>query len=222
MVKSILALACVALAAVGWQPRPERPTLQFAGERMNLEYAPQEDEAVLVASAESDTSLARVDVRGPLGESVLRMQAGDGQALGISGFQVETLESEASVLFLAFPEGVYDLRGRSVDGSIVHGSAVLSHELLPAPIVTYPSEGAANVPTSGLVVTWVADSQALGYRVILEQDDNDGLSVELPAGTDSFAVPDGILEAGKETLLEVAAIAPSRNSTLTEVAFTTL
>jgi hypothetical protein len=78
------------------------------------------------------------------------------------------------------------------------------------------------VPTTGLTLLWQNDPQALGYTVILEQDDNDGLSVEMPAGSSSLVVPDGFLKSGTETLFEIAAHGPNGNRTILETKFTTL
>jgi hypothetical protein len=98
---------------------------------------------------------------------------------------------------------------------------VFSHAL-PAPaLIHYPRAGAVDVPASKLLVSWTPDRSASRYRVSLEQGENDGLTVELPAGSHSFQVPDGVLARNTETQLEIAAIGRNGNRTLVEVPFTT-
>ena len=74
---------------------------------------------------------------------------------------------------------------------------------------------------SGIVVSWTSDPSTVAHRVILEQDENDGLVVQLPAGANEFRVPDGFLLPGTETHVEVGAVAANGNTTLVEVGFST-
>ena len=117
-------------------------------------------------------------------------------------------------------KGVYALDGRTSDGSAVTGSTRFSHELLRAPIMVFPLDGAVGVPTN-MNVSWIPDPDARAYRVVLEQNENDGLVVELPAGSHNFQVPDGILDAGTETMVEVGVVSRYGNCTLVEVVVTT-
>ena len=114
------------------------------------------------------------------------------------------------------------MRARTENGLPAIGGAVLAHDLLDEPQAIYPFEGAINVPINGLTLKWKNDPEALGYTVILEQDDNDGLAIEMPAGSSSLDVPDGFLKAGTETFFEISALGPSGNRTILETQFTTL
>ena len=134
---------------------------------------------------------------------------------------LESRETTLQPLFDIYPEGTYTLRARSMDGRPVLGRAKFSHQLPAAPQILFPQEGDADVPVTGLQVRWNADPSAARFRVVLEQGDNDGLQVELPAGTTSMVVPDGVLRSGTETLVEVGAVGANGNCTLVEVSFQT-
>jgi len=219
MYRTTAAFSLLALAAFGFQQANEGVIFQLKEEEMILEFNATLNEAVVIASAESEEALTRVDVRGTTGSPVLHVWAPQGGTL--SGFEVETAEASLPDLLATYAEGEYAMRARAQDGRLVSGSAVLSH-LLPAPaIVTYPLDGDSNVPTDP-TVTWTPDPGASAYQVILEQDENDGLTVKLPAGSGSFHVPDRVLRSGTETLLEVVAIGANGNRTQVEVSFTTL
>ena len=223
MVKTFHALAALALASVGGQAREEPPALRLKEERMIVEYTASANEAVVLVEAESEAVLGRVEVRGPRGNPVLALRAGRGQDRGLagfSGFLVESQESELVQLLSTWGAGDYDLLAWTVDGQEVLGRATLHHALPRAPEVVYPSEGAMGVPTDP-VVSWVPDPSAEAYVVVLEQDENDGLTVRLEGGTGSFQVPAGVLRPATETQLEVAAVDPNGNRTLVEVLFTT-
>ncbi len=221
MYRTAFAIALLALAAVGWQQHQVRPYLQFKEERMFIEYSPALNEAALLVEAETEAGVEGLEIRDPLGSSRFKLWAASGQQLSLSGFMVESLESSPEELFAAYPEGIYDLRARSTDGDAVWGSAVLSHELPAQPIVLHPRDGDVNVPATNLIVAWHPDAAASGYKVILEQGENDGLTADVPAGQSSFQVPNGILAAGTQTHLEIGAIGPNGNRTLAEISFTT-
>ena len=208
MYKPVIAGAFVALGALGWQPGPQEPPLILKEEALMIEYTPGKAEAVIRMEAESEEPLDRVDVRTPAGRSILKLRGA--KAYSLSGFLVETREMNIGALLNHYEEGRYDMRAITASGRTALGGALLSHGLLPAPIIQYPLEGAV-VPPKGLTVTWTTDPAAERYRVVLEQDENDGLVVELPRGTNSFTVPDGFLRPDTETQVEVGVIRANRN-----------
>lgn len=189
-------------------------------ELMVLEYTPAADEVAIKFSAESEAHLVRIEMRAPSGERVLQIQADEGGKRSLSGFKMETREYHLNELFETYMPGRYEIRARLSDGRVVRGSALLSLELLPEPLVMYPAHGATGIPTSFLAV-WVPDPEAVGYRIGLEQGDTDTMIVNLPAGARSFRVPPGVLESDTETYIEVAAIGRSGNETVVEVVFFT-
>jgi len=218
MMKTTLLVPSLALlAALGWSQRDERPHLRLDEEHARIEYATNTETAVVVFEAESEKPLDRVFVRNAGEAPILALGSGD---LALSGFVIEGREMDLTSLLRSYPEGFYGMSARTTAGQSAVGGAFLSHDLLPAPRVTYPLEGAEDVPPS-FTVRWRADSSAEGYEVILEQGDSDTLRAKLPAGQDSFLVPPGVLAPGTESHVEVGVLSPSGNCTLVEVAFTT-
>jgi len=222
MQKTILALGSLALAWFGAeQERPApSPVLRLKEERMTLEYTVGADEATLVVEAETETPLDGVEVVSPTGKALLRVRAFRGERSSLSGFRIETQEGSLDELLEAYPEGTYGLRGLSRRGTLARGTAGFSHDLLVAPDVLYPPEGAADVPTV-FTVAWIPDPRAAAYRVVLEQGENDGLTVELPPGSSSLQVPPGVLAPGTESHVEIGAVGANGNCTLVEVEFST-
>jgi hypothetical protein len=196
-------------------------TRQFKEESLVIEYTSAAGEAALLMSAESETPLGMVELRDPFGKPALRLQAGNGRNLSLSGFGVESRESQLAELLAAYPEGQYAFSGRALAGHAIVGAATLSHELPRPATVLWPLDGARDVPGEGLTVSWEGDPQAAGFHVILEQGEDDGISIQVPAGSSSLEIPDGVLEQGVETLLEIGTIGPNGNRTLVEVSFTT-
>jgi hypothetical protein len=189
-------------------------------ERMILEYNAAEDEASVVLSAESEVGVEELHVRGPTGTSILEIHA-NGAQLGLYGLNVENGEASLGSILATYPEGVYHLRARTASGGTALGAARFSHTLLPAPVVNCPLDGAVDVPTDGLSVSWVPDSGASRYRITLEQGETDLLAAEVRSGSGAFRIPDGILNRGERYAVEIAAIAPNGNATLVKVPFST-
>lgn len=219
MYKSQIVGTAIVLGAFGWQPKAQQPPLLLKEEAMVVEYTPANNVAVVVLEAESEEPLDKIEIQNPNDRPILKLRGA--QASAWSGYVIETREMSLSGLLQMYHQGTYRIRAITSSGRPAFGSAELSHHLLPAPVVTWPVEGAIGVPTTNLVVTWDVDPEASAYRVILEQDENDGLVVQLPRQSGSFAVPDGLLASGKETQLEIAAIGSNGNITLTEVLFET-
>lgn len=218
MWKTIAALSLVTLGPEGLgRHRELTPSIELKEEAMTLEYTPARNEVVVVVEAEGETSLGEIEVRSPSGHTMLRV---DARQNALQGFVIETRETDPETLFRTWREGVYDLRALTLDGQLARGRAELRHELLPAPVVVYPTEGALDVPPV-LEVTWAQDPGASSYLLVVEQDENDGLTVALPGDSHSFTVPAGVLRGGTETFVEIGVVAPSGNRTLTEIRFRT-
>jgi hypothetical protein len=215
---ALLALALSGAGPPAQTPRPAAPRLEE--ERIRIEHHATDGETVLLLSAESEETLERVEVRDPGGAPLVRLDAGRGQRLALAGFVFETREPDPAALRASWPEGEYALRGWTADGCVAHGRAVLVHDLPGAPHVLFPADEAEGVETTA-TVSWEPDPAVSAWRVILEQDENDGLSVELPGRSRSFRVPEGVLRPGRETHLELAAVGPGGNATLVDVVFTT-
>ncbi len=221
MFKSLVAAMLVAVGFLGWNGSGSVvPPLKLNRQKLIVEYAAEANQATLVLDAESEEAVGEVEIRNPQGAAIFELSAQKGQRLALSEILIKTPDSSPADLFKNYPEGVYDILAQTVDGTPVQGKAVLSHELLAKPVVIYPIHGATRVPPH-LTARWIPDPAASKYRLILEQDENDGLKVNLPAGSNSFRVPDGVLAPGTETTLEVVAVGLNGNCTLVEIIFTT-
>lgn len=221
MLKPILALSALALASYATQQERYNPIQLLKEEAMTIEFTATANEAVLRIGAESEVELKSLQIRNPENKIIFEMRARRAPEHALSGFEVEMQEATAPEVFAAYPEGEYDIRGRTLDGKLALGRAHLSHELPLAPEVYYPYEGAFDVPVSNLTLSWMEDRSVEGYVVNLEQGETDGLTVKLPPGTDSFTVPDGILLPGTLSQFELGAIGANGNCTLVEVYFFT-
>lgn len=129
-----------------------------------------------------------------------------------------------------FPEGTYTITGVSaVDGQSLTGTALFTHTIPEAPVITSPEEDAVVAPTN-LVVSWEPVTGAIrgenvnitGYEVIITKevdDDPNSLArptfdVHVPPSQTSLTVPDEFLEPETEYELEVLAIEFSGNQTI--------
>ncbi len=221
MLKPTIALIALSLSIYGWQEIARRdPVFRLKEESLTIEYTATANEAVIVFQAESEETLRRVEIEDPSGKPIMRMWVGHGHDVALSGFVVETAESSPGEILRVYGEGQYRVNANTLDGSPACGEAVLSHQLLEPPAVLYPFEQAFDVPTD-LVVQWVADPSAREYRVVLEQGESDTLSVRLPAGSNSFAVPAGVLMSNRDSHVEVGAVGANGNCTLVEIEFRT-
>lgn len=216
----LLALVALGLALPGTPVWSEPPTAFLKEESVRLEYTATAPEAVLVFSAESETSLEKLEVRDPFGATVLRLAGSPADALSISGFVIETREMPLAELLATYAEGEYRLAARTEDGRPAFGRAELSLALPRPARVIHPAEGATDVPVD-LLVEWAPDPTVSEYYVGLEQDENDGLTASLPPGSSSFQVPAGVLRPGTESHLEIGTVNEQGNSTLVEIGFTT-
>jgi len=135
--------------------------------------------------------------------------------------------------FLAlFPEGEYQLFGKTVEGDRLVGEATLTHDLPDPPEIVSPEEDEEVNSAAPVVIEWnlVADpdppaSVIIGYQVVVEKDQEGepelAFSVDMPATATSVTVPPEFLEPGKGYKVEVIAIETSGNKTITEVPFET-
>jgi len=212
-----IAVTLAALPQFGTEP----PQLLMKEEQIIVEFTATSGEATIIVVAESEESLGQIEARTPDGARILRIQSGSEGRFPLQGFLLEARESTLPELRRRYSEGLYELRGLTTDGRPVGGSAVLSHDLRPAPVVTYPGQNDTGVPAD-LTVTWERDPGAVAYQIVLEQGDSDTLTAELPADATSFSVPAGVLRSGEESHVEVGAYAENGNRTLVEVSFTTL
>ena len=125
-----------------------------------------------------------------------------------------------------FPEGQYDIEGRTVDNAPLESEVSFSHAIPAGPVVS-----AVVGPDNSLVIQWrpvtspppgfpAKPITIAGYQVLVGQGDR--FQVTLPASATSVTVPPELVAAlaSGSHPFEVLAIEASGNQTLTEGTFT--
>jgi hypothetical protein len=200
------------------------------------------DQDIGVHGAFDDHGWSKLCVYDPQGDPVLTVSPESQlRDLTMAGIFFESREppiDEFSFddLKAKFPEGRYTVRGLSFDGKLLTGSALFTHDVPAAPMVTAPVDG-AEVGIEDLVVRWEDVTKTIegkpvtitGYEVIISKikhNDPNGFSqpiydVHLPPDRNSLSVAEEFLEPGTEYELEVLALEKSGNQTITVGSFTT-
>ncbi len=150
----------------------------------------------------------------------------------------EPLNEEVSIeqIEAMFPEGLYAIRGRTLDGKRVRGAATFTHDIPAAPVITFPLDD-GTVSPNGFSVMWNPVTTDIdgdpitttGYQVIITKDvpdDPNGFSrptydVHVLSTETSLTVPSEFLEPGTNYELEVLALEVSGNQTITAIHFET-
>jgi hypothetical protein len=193
------------------------------------------DQDTGVHGAFDDVGWSRLCVFDPSGRQVLGVkpegQLGDLTLGGIFFESREPPNSEFSLADLkaAFPEGRYEVRGTSFDGTGLTGFATFTHAIPAAPTIASPLEDAV-VSINNLVIEWNDVTQTVdgrpvtitGYEVIITKDvrdDPNGFSrptfdVHVPPDRNRLSVPVEFLEPHTVYELEVLALEKSGNQTI--------
>jgi hypothetical protein len=197
----------------------------FSDVRMLVEFNATTEDAGIRASLDGEPWDA-VRIIGP---DQRIFQASGGGNLGQLGLTDLAFESHAPTLedlLTLFPEGEYELRGRTIEGDRLVGTATLTHDIPDEPQILTPAEGALVDPENAVIswdpVTEPAGIEIVGYRVLVERGDRGrSLSFDLPPEATSVPVPPDFLEAGTDYLFKVLAIEAGGNRTITEGIFDT-
>lgn len=224
-------------------------TVSIAEAKLYVEYNAT-DKDLGVHGAFDDYGYSELCVYDPNGTQVLALKPqGQLKDLTMAGIFFESREPPVSEFSFAdlvanFPEGQYQVRAISFDGTGLTGAATFSHDVPAPPTITFPAlaedeenAGDAVVSTTGLVIEWEDVTETVdggpvvitGYEVIItkvEHDDPHGYSrpifdVHVPADRNSLAVPVEFLEPGTVYELEILALEESGNQTITAGFFTT-
>jgi hypothetical protein len=167
-----------------------------------------------------------------------RRQLNDLTMAGIFFESREPPLSEFSMadLAAAFPEGRYEIRGKSFDGTTLRGRALFTHDVPAPPTITSreiaaePDQTGTPVLRDDLVVGWDPVTETTtggpvtisGYEVIVTkevEDDPHGFSrpthdVHVPATQHTLRIPTEFLEPDTFYELEVLALEHSGNQTI--------
>ena len=167
--------------------------------------------------------LAWLTITGPDGRTMANFEAPDPSTVGVRQLRLESPEPpDPTVIKAAYPEGVYTFAGRTAAGDSLWSQATLSHRLPPPVTGLTPEDDAEDVPSTGLRVTWTPVVQAVGYTVIIEDEESgQAFTVTLEGGARGLTVPDGFLKAGTEYQLAIGTVAENGNASFVEQGFTT-
>jgi hypothetical protein len=145
--------------------------------------------------------------------------------------------------FQRFPEGLYEISARTLEGAELESTAALTH-LLPAPPENITANGEA-VPKdcdqeappavqSPVIIRWDAVSsshpelgrtdepvEVIKYQLVAEREEPDPLvySVDLPPDLTTMTIPEEFTALGQEFRLEVLVREASGNQTAVESCF---
>jgi hypothetical protein len=189
---------------------------------VRIETNTTDNDAEVVIIAESETGLKELKVLTPNNKTAVSLSSKTSPQLGQAQVLVETAELSLDQVKASYPAGVYQFRGKTVDGEKLEGVATLSHTLLSAPVISTPSKGATGVPVAGQVITWAPVAGANGYFLELEDVTTKAtLKIDLAKTATSFAIPNGLLSPNTEYELGIAVIGADGNRVFTEISFTT-
>jgi hypothetical protein len=216
--------------------------------KLFIEHNATDQDTGVHGSLGSD-GVTRACIRTPDGKEILGIgPVGPLGDLGVSDVFFESREPPADEYSIAalradFPEGSYRVSGIGSDGRPRVGTALFTHDIPAAPVISAPpvadeeNAGTATVPATGQVVRWEPVTATLdgapltvtGYEVIVtdvEHEDPNGQSqpvydVHVPADRTEVAVVDGFLRPGTRYELELLALEESGNQTITVGFFTT-
>ncbi len=199
-------------------------TLPFDELSLFVESNAVDGDAEVILKLDADAALRSLKVVGPDGKKVVGLATRGNRNLGHRQVEMESKEPASAAAFAAFPEGVYQFRGVSVDGERFFGEVTFSHALLAPVTVTSPASGATDVPLTGLTASWTPTPGVTRYIVEVEEEDveTNSLVVDVPGTSTSFAIPDGWLLPGTTYQIAVGAVGPTGNVTVYEHLFTTV
>lgn len=228
-------LTLFGLAPGLFAPPPDHD-FEFDRALLILETNATDGDAEIVLDLKSGVDIVRLEVKGPMrdGEDddgdddgerkVLDLRSDKGLGVGLSQILLETGEPTLQAVLEAYPAGTYELSGRTLEGRKFRTTLELTHGLPGAPEILFPAAGDDDIPVVGLVITWAPNASVASWLVELERED-DGVGkivATLPAGTSSFAVPQGFLVSGVEYQVGVRASNAEGNVNVSEFTFTTL
>lgn len=155
----------------------------------------------------------------PRTETSSRLQGFDSPGQADTHF--DSPEPTVAALKGTCPAGHYQVTGHTTTGRRLSSTVVRTYRHIGTPIVVSPTPR-IDAPKHGLVVRWKAVPGASSMHNQVERDSpHRALGVHLPRTVTTFLVPDGLLEAGTEYVVDVQAEHPSGNYTMSDVTFTT-
>lgn len=202
-------------------PAASPPPLPFEVAAIFVEYNATDGDAEVVVAVDADMGLERFRIVNPLGHVVLDLRSRHTDDVGIRKINLETPEPSLQDVLDAYPAGWYRFEGRAENEQRLVSLVWLSHDLPAAPQITFPLDGATNVPTSS-VATWTAGADADEFFLEIDQDE---LGVDVKSNvlgdTTSFGLPSGWTRPNTEYQLGLGARNAAGNLTVVEISFRT-
>ena len=241
----LLAVSALALGAAAPQPPARAQQSQsFEQAEIFFELNNTDGDLGLHAAIDGET-WTELDIDGPNGRSLLELRArGRLRNQGLTQLAFESAEPTFDELspeefFERFPEGKYEIDGRSADGGEIEATARLSHVLAAAPqnVMVSGQPAAESCDTEPLpsvsppvTIRWDPVTQShpeIGktgpveiskYQLFVERE-NVALSLDLPPDVTEFQIPTGITDLGSEFKFEIIARTTTGNNTAVESCF---
>lgn len=196
-----------------------RAPLAFEDPAMTVVYSGPDHDAQLYISTGTTTPMRELRLVAPGNRTIIAARFSDARNLGQSDLRLDTPEPSLAGLRHAYPPGVYRWRGTTINGRPIAGRTLLSYALLKPPVITVPQPAQA-IATTGQVVAWKPIAGARTVHVEIEQVATKRvLTVDLPSSATSLQVPDGFFTAGLEYTMDVKAVGPHGNLTVSDVTF---
>jgi hypothetical protein len=241
----LLAASTIALGAAAPQPRARaQESQQFEQAEIFFELNNTDGDLGLHAAIDGET-WTELDIDGPGGKSLLNlMTKGQLRNQGLTQLDFESAEPTFDELspeefFQRFPEGTYEIEGRSIERGEIKGTVQLSQVLAAPPQnVTVSGQPAAEscdtepLPSvsAPVMIRWDPVTQShpeIGkpgpieiskYQLFVERE-GVAFSVDLPPHVTEFQVPTGITDLGNEFKFEIIARTTTGNNTAIESCF---
>ena len=223
-------------------------TIPFSASEIRIEVNSTDGDAGLQIFLDGEP-WRRARVKGPDNKTVFSVtNIGKLKMLGSTELFMESnepnfVEDMSLPEILEFlPVGVYEFKGRTIEGDVLEGAATLTHDLPCGPEIISPAEDSALDPGLPVVISWEAvtnkldtgsdvgvcdagsDITIIGYEVVVDNENTDPLerfTIRLPADATEVTVPEEFIVPGTEYKFEILAIEVSGNQTITESFFTT-
>jgi hypothetical protein len=237
----LVAIAALIVVAPAPKARAKKRGIPFEASRIIIEFNSTARDVGIQVFLDGE-AWKEVQIVGPDGKITEIKGKGNMRNIGLSELFFEgdepSLEDLPLDQFLAlFPEGEYKFFGKGVEGEALRGTATFTHVIPCGPEIVSPTEGEELDPNN-IVIKWNAvphkvnlatgacdeasKIEILGYQVTVERENPlRTFSVDLPAAVTRVGVPRTFLEPGTEYKIEVLAIEPGRNQTITESFFCT-
>lgn len=170
----------------------------------------------------SEGGLMALRVTAPDGRTILDLRAPESR-LGMRQFTFESPEPKDDGRLQAdFPAGPYRFLGTTLGGTVLQGTAVLSHAFPPAASPVNPRAGQRGVPVAGLRIEWRPVPDLASCIVTIEHERTGrALHADLPGAATAFVVPDGVLAPDARYKLAIGTVSRAGNRSFVEIPFVT-